>query len=170
MLYSDNLSLIRQVFEEESAKQKLRGILGVIDFNRVFKTLLPEQQKSMEELSGGKLKSLMGNGSVISIAFAFPKHAIDAIAIKKGESFDRDSWNIYAGWYRLLNRALDETAEKLANETGGFCVPATLPGVANEVKHVEDYYSMVISHRVAAEQSVVGWRGKNELIVIPVHS
>ena len=170
MLYSENLSLIRQVFEEESAKHKLKGIIGVAAFKRVFRKLLPVQQKNMEELSGSKLESLMGSGSVISIAFAFPEHAVDAIAVHKGGVFDMDSWNIYAGWYRLLNRALDETAERLANETGGVGIPSTLTGIAGEVEHVEDYYSMVISHRVAAEQSGVGWRGKNELIVNPIYS
>jgi epoxyqueuosine reductase QueG len=35
------------------------------------------------------------------------------------------------------------------------------------VKHVEEYYPTTVSHRVAAELSGVGWRGKNELIVNP---
>jgi epoxyqueuosine reductase QueG len=166
----ENLGFIRQVFEEEATKHKLRGILGVASFEQVFSTLLPVQQKRMEELCSGELEGLMGNGSVISIAYAFPKHAIDAIAVQRRGGYDRDSWNIYAGLYRLLNKALDETAERLADKTSGVGIPATLTGVAGEVEHVEDYYSRVISHRVAAELSGVGWRGKNELIVNPVHS
>ena len=35
---------------------------------------------------------------------------------------------------------------------------------------MEDYYPIVVSHRVPAELSGVGWRGKNELIVNPMHS
>lgn len=148
----------------------MKGILKVAEFNRVYRTLLPEQQKIMEELCGSELRSLMVKGSVISIAFAFPEQAIDAIAVHKEEGYDRDSWNIYAGWYLLLNKALEETTERIVNETGGVGIPPTVTGVASEVEHVEDYYPTVISHRVAAELSGVGWRGKNELIVNPVYS
>jgi len=165
----DNLRFIRQVFEEESIRHGLRGVLGVAAYEQVYETLLPVQQRRMEELCGGELKGLIGSGSVISIAYAYPEHAIDAIAVPKGDDYDRDSWNIYAGWYRRLNRALDETAGRLADETGGVAIPATMTGVAGEVDHVEGYYVMVVSHRVAAELSGVGWRGRNELIVNPVY-
>ena len=162
-----NLERVRRIFEEESARHGLRGVLGVASFRLVHDALLPVQQRLLEEASGERLAPLMERGSVISIAYAYPEHAIDAIAVKQGDGYDKERWNVYAGEYRRLNEALDETAARLVVETSGTAIPATVMGVASEINRVEDYYSMAISHRVAAEQSGVGWRGKNELIVNP---
>jgi epoxyqueuosine reductase QueG len=162
-----NLERVRRIFEEESARHGLRGVLGVASFRLVHDALLPVQQRLLEEASGERLAPLRERGSVISIAYAYPEHAIDAIAVKQGDGYDKERWNVYAGEYRRLNEALDETAARLAVETSGTAIPATVMDMASEINGVEDYYSMAISHRVAAEQSGVGWRGKNELIVNP---
>ncbi len=37
--------------------------------------------------------------------------------------------------------------------------------IIEKVDHVSDYYGMVVSHRVVAENAGIGWRGKNQLIV-----
>jgi len=58
----------------------------------------------------------------------------------------------------------------MAERIGGISIPATAAGIATEIEHVEKYYPLVVSHRVAAELSGVGWRGKNELIVNPKYS
>lgn len=165
-----NFQSIRKVFAEESSKHGLKGVLGVAAFGTVFGALLPVQRRRLEELCGGDLYDLMRCGSVISIAYAYPEHAIDAIALRSGDGYDKEAWNIYAREYRRLNWALDATAERLAEGAEGVFIPATSVGVAKKVEHVEDFYGMVVSHRVAAEQSGIGWRGRNELIVNPRYS
>jgi len=163
----DNLQRIRRVFEEESTKLGLKGVLGVAAFESVFRALLPVQQKRVEKLCSDEVRGLMRDGSVISIAYAYPEYAVDVIALRSGDDYDKVSWNNYAREYRRLNRALDTTAGKIAEESEGIAFPATLEGVAVELSHVEEYYGMAVSHRVAAEQAGIGWRGRNELIVNP---
>ncbi|MCW3978618.1 MAG: hypothetical protein NWF12_02615 [Candidatus Bathyarchaeota archaeon] len=161
--FDDVLSL----FEEESSRRGLRGVIGVASFDSVHDALLPVQQEVLKGLVGDDFNGLMASGSFICIAYAYPEPAIDAIAVKRGDGYDRDAWNTYAREYKRLNRALDETATRLAHETGGIPVPATTSGVAAKVENVEDYYGLTLSHRVVAEQAGLGWRGKNELIVHP---
>jgi epoxyqueuosine reductase len=163
----NNLERVRRIFEEESTRHGLRGVMGVASFRLVHDALLQVQQRLLEEASGERLAPLMERGSVISIAYAYPEYATNAIALKRGDGYDMERWNVYAGEYRRLNGALDETATKLAVETCGTAIPATVMSMASEINRVEDYYSIAVSHRVAAEQSGIGWRGKNELIVNP---
>jgi epoxyqueuosine reductase QueG len=165
-----NLQLVREVFKEESAQLGLKGVMGVSDFDVVLSGLMPVQQRRLEELCGGEIRSLKRDGSVISIAYAYPEYAIDVIALSREGKYDKESWNIYAGWYHRLNESLNATTGRLASETDGLAIPATTEGLGDEIKHVEDYYGMVVSHRVAAEHSGIGWRGMNELIVNPVYS
>jgi len=165
-----NLQLVREVFNEESAQRGVKGIMGVSAFDVVLRGLMPIQRRMLEELCAGEIRSLKRGGSVISIAYAYPEYAIDAIALSREGSYDKESWNTYAGWYHQLNEALNATAERLASETDGLSIPATTEGLGGEIKNVEDYYGMVVSHRVAAEHSGIGWRGKNELIVNPIYS
>ncbi|MFQ6053877.1 MAG: hypothetical protein ACE5OO_06605 [Candidatus Bathyarchaeia archaeon] len=162
----ENLQHVREVFEEEAGRHQLKGVLGVASFGSVYRSLMPVQRRRLEQLCG-RLRALMGDGSVISVAYAYPEYAIDAIARRRGDGFDKGAWNVYAREYRRLNEALNATAERLAEETGGRAIHATLDGVAEKVGRVEDYYGMAVSHRVAAEQAGIGWRGKNELIVNP---
>ena len=170
MASDSNLDRVRGIFEEESSKHDLRGVMGVASFRLVHDALFPVQRGLLEEASGERFTNLMERGSIISIAYAYPRHAIEAIAVKRRDGYDMDRWNMYATEYNRLNDALDETAARLAIETGGFALPATVMDIASEIDRVEDYYSMAVSHRVAAEQSGIGWRGKNELIVNPVFS
>jgi len=170
MASDSNLERVQRIFEEESARHDLQGVMGVASFRLVHDALLPVQRRLLEEASGEGFTSLMEGGSIISIAYAYPRHAIEAIAVKRGDGYDMDRWNVYAKEYKRLNDVLDETAARLAIETGGIALPATVIDIASEINRVEDYYSMAVSHRVAAEQSGIGWRGKNELIVNPRHS
>ncbi len=158
------------LFEEESSRRGLRGVIGVASFDSVYDALLPVQQEVLKGLVGDDFNGLMASGSFICIAYAYPEPAIDAIAVRRGDGYDRDAWNTYAREYKRLNRELDETAARLAHETGGIPLPATTSGVAAKVEHVEDYYGLTLSHRVVAEQAGLGWRGKNELIVHPEYS
>ncbi len=154
------------VFEEEASRRGLRGVLGIAAFDSVYSTLLPIQKELLKGLCGDKFDGLMGNGSFICIAYAYPDAVIHGIAVEKGGSFDKERWNEYARWYRPLNDALNGTAERLARETDDVALPATVAW-GTDVSHVEDYYRLAVSHRVAAEQAGIGWRGKNELIVNP---
>jgi len=169
MEHLDNLQRVQETFENEAARHNLKGAVGVADFRSVFQTLLPVQQNKLEDFCGRGLPGLLKGGSVISFAYAPPEYAIEAIALRGDDGYDKRSWNIYAREYHRLNRALDATAERLAEEADGIAIPATTEGVGT-VGHVEDYNGMVVSHRVAAEQAGIGWRGKNELIVNPTYS
>lgn len=164
-----NLDTICETFDEEASRKILRGVLGVAAFDSFHDALLPVQKELLEGICGGRFTELLECGSVISIAYAYPDKAIDSIAVKKGDAFDKDSWNEYAKWYMSLNNALNETAEILAKETDGIAIPATVAW-SIDVKHVEDFYKMAVSHRVAAEQAGVGWRGRNELVINPIYS
>jgi len=170
MASDSNLDRVREIFEVESSRHDLQGVMGVASFRLVHDALFPVQRRLLEEASGERFTSLMEGGSIISIAYAYPRHAIETIAVKRGDGYDMDRWNVYAKEYKRLNDALDETAARLAIEIGGIALPATVMDIASEINRVEDYYSMAVSHRVAAEQSGIGWRGKNELIVNPRHS
>jgi epoxyqueuosine reductase QueG len=170
MASRSNLERVREIFRDEATRRGLKCALGVASFRMVYNELLPVQQELLEEASGELFTSLMETGSVISIAFAYPEHAIDVIGAKSEGDYDKETWNFYAEEYMRLNDALDATAARLADEIGGIALPATVMDKASRIRHVEDYFAMAVSHRVAAEQSGVGWRGKNELVVNPVFS
>ncbi len=102
----------------------------------------------------------MKEGSVISIAYAYKPYAIEAIAQGSEGRWDKERWNIYSRAYARLNKALNETSAVIANDIGGIAIPATVEGISTKVDTVEEYYATRVSHRVAAELSGVGWRGK----------
>jgi epoxyqueuosine reductase QueG len=168
MASHDNLRRLREFLSAEAASRGLDWALGVSPFRGMYEALLPVQQRLLAELSGEDFNRLMEDGSIISIAYAFPKEAIGAIAVETADGFDMDRWLTYAGEYERLNSALDETAKRIAELVGGFALAATLE-VEGGIDRAVDYYPVTVSHRVAAEQSGVGWRGRNELVVSPIH-
>jgi epoxyqueuosine reductase QueG len=163
----ENFERVRTLLGDEAGRYGLKEVTGVAAFSSVYKALMPVQQGRLGKLSGDDFEELLRNGSVISIAFAYPEHAIDFIAVGSEGSYDREKWNVYAREYIRLNDALNGTSTRIASELGGVAIPATTEDIATTISHVEDYYPIVVSHRVAAEQSGVGWRGKNELVVNP---
>jgi len=165
-----NLEAVRRDLDVEAVRHGLRFHLGVASFREVYEGLLPVQKERLREISGERFDSFMEKGSVISIAFAYPEAAIDAIAVEIEGGFDLDTWAFYSDWYDRLNRALNETSSVMAKKVEGIAIPATTEGMATVIEHVEDYYPVVVSHRVAAELSGVGWRGKNELLANPTFS
>jgi epoxyqueuosine reductase QueG len=112
----------------------------------------------------------MENGFFVSIAYAYPDGIIDNIGLTKEGVFDKDSWNVYAKWYQTLNNSLNKTSKRIAKVVNGIPLPATSEGMSSTVKSVKEYFPSVVSHRVHAEHSGIGWRGRNSLIVNPVHS
>ena len=164
-----NLQLINEIFQRESSKQELKGIIGVAPFDSVYRSLMPIQQNNLKELCTKNFENLMEQGSIICLAYAYPEYAIDAIGVKKGNNYDLEAWAIYGQEYSRLNKALDETTMRIAKEINGLRIPATFSG--DNIEHVEEYYApAVFSHRVAAELAGIGWRGKNELIINPRYS
>ncbi len=170
MTGNSNLETVRRYLEAEASMHGLRCYLGVTPFREVQDGLLPVQRTKLREIAGERFDSFMEEGSFISIAFAYPEAAIDAIAVEVGGGFDLDTWSFYSDWYDRLNQALNEASAAMAERIGGISIPATAAGIATKIEHVEEYYPLVVSHRVAAELSGVGWRGKNELIVNPTYS
>jgi len=165
MTGDSNIETVRRDLEAEASMHGLKSVLGVAPFREVHEGLLPVQRTKLRDIVGERFDSFMEGGSFISIAFAYPEAAIDAIAVEIGGGFDLDTWGFYSGWYDRLNHALNEASSALAERIGGISIPATTVGIATKIEHVENYYSLVVSHRVAAERSGVGWRGKNGLIV-----
>jgi epoxyqueuosine reductase QueG len=165
----DHLTRIRELFAEQGYQYGLAGMIGVASLASTVKALLPVQQKTARDLLGNDFDSFVDRGSVICLAYAYPESAIDAIATRTDGGYDKQAWNYYAREYRRVNAALTETAQAVARLVDGAAVDATLPGMIKKVAHIEEYYPLVISHRVAAELSGVGWRGKHQLIVNPRH-
>ncbi len=128
--------------------------------------LKPISMRLFKEMCDGKIGGITADGSFICIAYAFPEYVIDAIAMEAEDGFDMERWSVYAKAYETLNTALDGTAARIAEMVGGFIIPAT-PVVEGKIVRAVDYYPLAVSHRVPAEQSGVGWRGRNELVVNP---
>ncbi len=164
-----SLESIKKKLEAAALKLGVQWVIGVTPFEMVYNNLMSVQKTKLEQITEKKFE-LMKNGNFISIAFSYPEEAIDSIAINVENGFDIESWGFYSNWYDRLNIALNETSAEIANYLGGISIPATLTGISSKIEHVEDYYDLVVSHRVAAELSGVGWRGKNELIVNPKFS
>jgi len=154
------LEEVLEAFRGEAERWGLRGVLGFAPFGDVYEALMPVQRRRLEELCGDAVGVMR---SAISIAYAYPREVIDAIPMRGY----RESWNIYARAYHRLNRALNHTAERIAELVDGVAVPATLEGFTDRVEHVEDFYAATVSHRVAAELAGMGWRGRSGLIVNP---
>jgi epoxyqueuosine reductase QueG len=160
-----DLGRVHEAFQEESSRRGLRGVLGVEALGLVYDALLPVQKGLLREISELRLGEMPSDGSVICIAYAFPEHVIDAIAVEAEDGFDMERWSVYAKEYEALNSALDGTAARIAEMVGGFAIPATPVVEEGEIVEAVDYYPLAVSHRVPAEQSGVGWRGRNELVV-----
>lgn len=91
----------------------------------------------------------------------YPDGVIDNIGLMRGGVFDKEAWNIYAGWYTYLNNSLDKASGMIAEEINGVGISATTTtGLASTLSHVSEYFPRVVSHRVHAERAGIGWRGK----------
>ncbi len=169
MSAGENYRHVEAALAAEGAKRGLRHAMGVAAFKAVHDSLLPVQKGTLRDVSGGTYERLMSGGSVISIAFAYSPYAIEAIAPGAEGRWDKERWNVYSRAYARLNRALNETSAAVAALVDGVAIPATVEGIASKVETVEEYYASRVSHRVAAELSGVGWRGRHELIIHPVY-
>lgn len=167
---SGNTHKLRELFREAAFRYNLRGVLGVTRYDLVYDSLMPVQKSRLEAISGERHGEFMYTGFFVSIAYAYPDGVIDNIGNISDGGFDKDTWNIYAKWYETLNDSLNQTSKKLAEALNGIPLPATSEGLASEVRSVKEYYPTVVSHRIHAEHSGLGWRGKNSLLVNPIYS
>ncbi|MCW4012556.1 MAG: hypothetical protein NWF07_06125 [Candidatus Bathyarchaeota archaeon] len=170
MSVSENTVEIRRLFSESAKKHGLRGVLGITRYEPVFDTLMPVQKERLKAITGDHHQNLIDNGFFVSIAYAYPDGIIENIGLSKDGVFDKASWNVYAEWYKNLNKALNETSKNLAKAVNGTPLPATSEGMASQINTVKDYFPTVVSHRVHAEHAGIGWRGRNSLIINPVYS
>lgn len=150
-----NIEEIRNTFSE--LKKGKEGILGVASYQEVYDHLMPVQKKRLKEFGTGE--------SVIVLGIFHSYEAMESINTRRNGKTDYEAWNVYAREYHELNRILNTAAYFIAELVDGTPIPATLEGKASRIDRVEDYYSLTVSQRVAAELSGLGWRGKNELIV-----
>ena len=165
-----NTLRLRELFQMASSEVSLRGILGVTRFRGVYDSLMDVQKERMRDIAGPLFDDFLESGNIISFAFVYPEGVIDNIGLMRDGVFDKEAWNIYAGWYTYLNNSLDKASSLIAEEISGIAISATTTGLASKLTHVSQYFPGVVSHRVHAENSGIGWRGKNSLIVNPRYS
>ncbi len=170
MSAEENTQRLRELFAHQASRFNLRGILGVTDYKAVYESLMPVQKERLTEIVGEQHGDLLDHGFFVSIAFVYPDGIIDNIGVTKEGVFDKESWNVYAKWYEVLNNSLNQASGTLADAFDGIPLPATTTGLASKVKSVKEYFPTVVSHVVHAEHSGIGWRGRNCLIVNPVYS
>ncbi len=165
-----NTIKLRELFKKTSSEVNLRGIIGVTEYKLVYDQLLPVQKKRLVEITDNKHDGFFENGNFISFAYVYPNGIVEKIGLKKDGVFDEDAWNTYSRWYAYLNKSLDTTSEKIAERFNGVPIKATASGIVSKLTNVSQYFPTVVSHRVHAELSGIGWRGKNGLIVNPLYS
>jgi len=165
-----NTLRLRELFQRASSEVDLRGILGVTQFRGVYDTLMDVQKQRMKGIASSIFDKLLESGNIISFAFVYSDGVIDNIGLMQDGVFDKQAWNVYAGWYTYLNNSLDKASSMIAEEISGIAISATTTGLASKFTHVSQYFPGVVSHRVHAEKAGIGWRGKNSLIVNPMYS
>jgi epoxyqueuosine reductase QueG len=165
-----NTLRIKELFQRASTEVDLRGILGVTPFKGVYDALMDVQKLRMKEIAGSMFNGFLKSGNIISFAFVYPEGVIDNIGLMKEGVFDKEAWNIYAGWYNYLNNSLDRASGMIAEDINGVAISATTTGLASTLTHVSQYFPTVVSHRMHAERAGIGWRGKNSLVVNPRYS
>ncbi len=160
-----NTDRLREFFEELCAGEGERGVIGVASFGAVHDELMPQQRQRLENLVGNTLGQLRDSGSIACIGIAYRDPIIDCIDKESLSRTDFDAWNHYAAEYDRLNQVLNRMSKQIADRFDGIALTATISGIADKVSHVKEYFEMVVSHRVVAENAGMGWRGKNQLIV-----
>lgn len=156
---------IIESFSDLLTRYEESGDIGFCSFQAVYNDLLPVQQEKLRSIVGARFDQLYDSGSIISIAVAYQNPIIDFIDKKEGSMPDYKLWNDYALEYHRINQILNQIAQSIAKSYDGIPLTATIGGVIEKVQHVQDYFGMVISHRVIAELAGIGWRGKNQLII-----
>ncbi len=156
---------IKQYFHQLLKSSGEEGDIGFTSFKTIFDDLMPIQQEKLRAITGDQFNSLLHEGSMISIGIAYRDPIMSYIDSQCEGEIDYYLWNKYALEYNRLNQILNQMSKKIAERFDGIPLTATIGGVDDKVNHVKDYFGMVISHRVVAENAGIGWRGKNQLII-----
>ncbi len=141
------------------------GDIGFAKFSDVYDSLIPVQQEKLRSIADNKFEVFYEKGSIACVGIAYTDPIIDNINTKTNGQVDYNLWNNYASEYNRINQVLDRMSRDIASRYGGIALTATIDGVIGEVNTVQDYFSMVVSHRAIAELAGLGWRGKNQLII-----
>ena len=161
----ENTRELRRVFQKLLKDENERGDIGATSFSVVYDELMEVQQQKLCEITGEQFEDLYKTGSIICIGVAYHDPIIDHISVKKDNEIDYPLWNQYAREYDRINKVLNRMAPIIASRFKGISLKATIGGEIGNVEHVWDYWPMVVSHRVVAENAGLGWRGKNQLII-----
>ena len=150
-----------KLLEEENEQ----GDVSVASFSAVYDELMEVQKEKLRQITDENFSSLYESGSIISIGIAYKDPVIDYINDKQYGNSDYKLWNEYAKEYDRINQVLNRISASIARRFKGIPLKATIGGVIEDIDHVHDYFPMVISHRVVAENAGLGWRGKNQLLI-----
>jgi epoxyqueuosine reductase QueG len=156
---------ITRYFHQLLESYREKGDIGFTSFKTVFDELLPIQQEKLSNITGTQFDMLLENGSMICIGLTYRDSIMDYINSNDQGKVNYQLWNKYALEYHRLNQILNKMSKDIAARFDGIPLKATIGGVIDNVGHVRDYFGMVISHRVVAENSGIGWRGKNQLTI-----
>jgi len=160
-----NTQEMRKLFLNLLSKENEQGDIGVTSFRRVYNELLEVQRNKLREITDKQFDSIYKSGSIICIGVPYRDPAIDYIDDRKNGKPNYTLWNEYAKEYHRINQVLNRISVSIASHFSGIPLKATIEGVIGNINHVHDYFPMVISHRVVAENAGIGWRGKNQLII-----
>ncbi|MFW9768593.1 MAG: hypothetical protein ACFFF9_05800 [Candidatus Thorarchaeota archaeon] len=160
-----NTQELTKYFQELLEEEGEQGDIGVTSFHIVFDNLLDVQKDKLRETAGDQFENLYESGSIICFAVSYKDPAIDYIDDRENGKPDYKLWNEYAMEYHRINQVLNKMAESIASRFEGIPLKATIGGEIGHIDHVHDYFPMVVSHRVVAENAGIGWRGKNQLVI-----
>lgn len=161
----ENTLELHRVFQELLDGENEQGDIGVTSFKIVYDELMDVQKEKLREITQEQFDTLYESGSIICIGVAYRNPIIDYIDNKQTGEIDYPLWNEYAKEYNRINQVLNRIAPSIASHFDGIPLKATIGGKIGDVEHVWEYWPLVVSHRVVAENSGIGWRGKNQLII-----
>jgi epoxyqueuosine reductase QueG len=156
---------ITRYFEELLESIGEVGDIGFTKFSTVYDELMPIQQEKLREITRSQFDRLLDEGSMICIGITYRDPIIKHIDSVDSGEVDYQVWNKYAREYDRLNQILNQMSRDIAGRFEGIPLKATIGGMIGQINHVHDYFDMVISHRIVAENSGLGWRGKNQLTI-----
>jgi len=161
----ENTVELRRFFQKLLEDASEHGDIGVSRFNVVFDELMDEQKEKLREITQEQFDTLYKSGSIICIGIAYQDPIIDHIDNKQSGDVNFVLWNEYSREYNRINQVLNRMSSSIASHFNGIPLKATIGGMIGEIEHVHEYFPLVISHRVVAENSGIGWRGKNQLVI-----
>ena len=156
---------ITSFFHQQLNSIDEKGDIGFSRFTTVYEELMPIQQEKLRDFTGTQFEKLLDDGSIVSIGIAYRDPVMDYINSEDDGDVDYPLWNEYALEYNRLNQLLNQMSKDIAVQFDGIPLKATIGGIMDKIDHVKDYFGMVISHRVVAENAGISWRGKNQLTI-----